>query len=122
MTLLADIVLAVHFVFVLFVVAGLFLIWLGKALGWRWVQNFWFRALHLAAIVFVAAEAIVGVTCPLTLWEDSLRGGGDGTSFIGRWLSRLLYYTFPEWVFTVAYVAFALLVAMTYWFIPPRRT
>lgn len=119
--MLADFVLAVHFLFVLFVVAGLVLIWIGAARGWRWVRNFWFRAAHLAAIVFVAGEAITGVTCPLTLWEDALRGGSDGTSFIGRWLSRLLYYNFPEWVFTIAYVSFALVVAWTYWRIKPAR-
>lgn len=124
MIALADAVLAVHFVFVLFVAGGLVLIWLGAWLRWRWVRNFWFRTLHLAAIVFVAAEAIAGVTCPLTLWEDALRGGSDGTSFIGRWLSRLLYYDLPEWVFAVAYVAFALAVGWTYWRIKPepRRT
>jgi uncharacterized protein DUF2784 len=119
--MLADFVLAVHFLFVLFVVAGLVLIWIGAARGWRWVRNFWFRAAHLAAIVFVAGEAITGVACPLTLWEDALRGGSDGTSFIGRWLSRLLYYNFPEWVFTIAYVSFALVVVWTYWRIKPAR-
>jgi hypothetical protein len=119
--MLADFVLAVHFLFVLFVVAGLVLIWIGAARGWRWVRNFWFRAAHLAAIVFVAGEAITGVTCPLTLWEDALRGGSDGTSFIGRWLSRLLYYNFPEWVFTIAYVSFALVVVWTYWRIKPEK-
>ena len=119
--MLADTVLAVHFLFVLFVVAGLVLIWIGAARGWRWVRNFWFRAAHLAGIVFVAGEAITGVTCPLTLWEDALRGGSDGTSFIGRWLSRLLYYNFPEWAFTIAYVSFALVVVWTYWRIKPER-
>ena len=80
-TLLADIVLIVHFLFVAFVVGGLALIWIGAALGWAWVRNLWFRVAHLAAIVFVAGEALVGVWCPLTVWEDTLRGvHGEKTS------------------------------------------
>jgi len=83
---LADIVLIVHFLFVAFVVGGLALIWVGAASGWAWVRNFWFRVAHLAAIVFVAGEALVGVWCPLTVWEDALRGVHGDKSFVARWI------------------------------------
>ncbi len=119
--LLADIVLVIHFAFVLFVVGGLALILVGAAAGWRWIRNRAFRYAHLAAIVFVAAEALVGVACPLTVWEYLLRSGSpDGQSFVGRWVNRLLYYDFPEWVFTTAYVLFAIAVAVTLWRVPPE--
>ena len=36
MTLLADIVLVTHFLFVTFVVGGLAVIWVGAALNWTW--------------------------------------------------------------------------------------
>ena len=117
--LLADLILVVHFAFVSFVVGGLALIWIGAAAGWRWVRNSWFRVAHLAAIVFVAGESLAGVWCPLTVWEDMLRGGVQTESFVGRWLRYLLYYQAPEWVFTAAYVAFALAVAATWYFIRP---
>lgn len=119
--LLADIVLVVHFLFVAFVVGGLALIWIGAAARWPWVRNFRFRAAHLAAIVFVAAEALLGVWCPLTLWEDALRGAHADKSFIARWIHRVLFYDFPGWVFTAAYVAFALIVAATWWWIRPKK-
>lgn len=119
--LAADIVLIIHFAFVLFVVGGLTLTWIGYAAGWAWVRNVWFRAAHLAAIVFVAGEALFGVACPLTLWEDGLRGAPEDKSFIARWVHRLMFYTAPEWVFTTLYIAFALLIAATFWFIPPQR-
>jgi hypothetical protein len=118
---LADVVLIVHFAFVLFVVGGLALIWAGAAAGWNWVRAFWFRAAHLAAIAFVAAEALAGIWCPLTLWEARLRGDVADKSFVAEWMHRLLFYDFPEWVFTVAYVAFLLAVAATWWGIPPRK-
>jgi hypothetical protein len=118
---LADFILIIHFALVLFIVGGLALIWVGAGLAWRWVRNFWFRVTHLAAIGVVAAEALAGVWCPLTVWEDALRGGARGeTSFIARWIHRILFYSFPEWVFTVVYVLFALTVAATFLFIPPH--
>ena len=122
MTLLADTVLVIHFLFVLFVVGGLFAVWAGAALGWRWVRNFRFRAAHLAAILLVTAEALVGIACPLTVWEDFLRQAGTGEgSFMQHWVGRLLYYDLPEWMFTVAYALFALLVLATFRLVRPRR-
>jgi hypothetical protein len=120
----ADVVLFLHFAFVLFVVGGLGLIWMGAAAGWRWVRNFWFRVAHLTAIVFVAAEALLGIWCPLTVWEARLRGGDAVKSFMADWVHRLLYYDFPEWVFTAAYVGFGIVVAITWYFVrplPPAR-
>jgi polyferredoxin len=81
----ADLLLGIHFAIAAFIVGGLVLVWAGAALGWRWVRNPWFRYLHLAAIAFVAAEALLGAACPLTVWEDVLRGGLRPESFVGRW-------------------------------------
>ncbi len=121
MLLLADLVLVVHFVFVLFVAGSLPLIWLGAAAGWRWVRHFGFRLSHLAAILFVSAEAVAGIWCPLTLWEDALRGVTAEKSFVARWIHALLFYDLPPAVFTVAYLLFASLVALTWWRVPPHR-
>jgi len=122
MDLLADAVLALHFAYVAFVVGGLGAIWLGCALGWRWVRNWWFRVLHLAAIGLVAVEAVLGLMCPLTLLEDWLRPGAEaGVSFVQRWLHALLFYDWPLWVFAVLYLSFAALVALTFVLLPPAR-
>ncbi|HSN38862.1 MAG TPA: DUF2784 domain-containing protein [Burkholderiales bacterium] len=119
-TLLADLILLVHFAFVLFVVGGLALIWAGAGLGWRWVRNLRFRVAHLAAILFVAGEALAGIWCPLTVWEDRLRGGARvETSFIARWIHRILFYSLPEWMLTAVYVVFALVVIATFWLVRP---
>jgi polyferredoxin len=118
--LLADFILVVHFAFVAFVVGGFALILAGAAAGWGWVRNRTFRYAHLAAIVFVAAEALVGAACPLTVWENLLRRASpEGPSFVAHWVSRLLYYDLPAWVFTTVYVVFASAVAVTLWLIPP---
>jgi hypothetical protein len=121
MGVLADAVLVAHVAFVAFVLAGLLAIWIGAWRGWRWVRSAWFRVVHLGAIAFVALEALVGMACPLTMLEDRLRmEPGSPAPFIERWLHRLLFWDFPPWVFTVAYVGFAALVALTFVLLPPR--
>ena len=122
----ADVVLVVHAAFVGFVVIGLLLIWIGHWCRWAFVRNFWFRLAHLAAIGVVAAEALAGFICPLTTWENQLRilaGGGrryEG-SFIQHWLHQVIFFNFSERAFTIAYVVFFAVVALSLWRIPPRR-
>ena len=118
---MADVLLVVHFAIAAFIVGALPLVWAGAALDWRWVRNPLFRYLHLAAIVFVAAEAVLGIACPLTVWEDVLRGTARPESFVGRWVHRLLYYDAPEWVFACAYLAWAAAALVTLRAVPPRR-
>ncbi len=119
--MLADLLLVFHFSIAGFIVAGLVLVWVGALAGWAWIRNPWFRYLHLAAIAFVAAEALLGYACPLTIWEDLLRGGVRPESFVGRWVQRLLYYQAPEWVFTSLYAAWALATLVTLRLVPPKR-
>ena len=121
MPLAADALLVLHFAIVTFIVGGLVLVWIGAAAGWRWIRNPWFRYAHLGAIVFVAGEAVLGYACPLTIWEDMLRGGVRPESFIGRWVYRLLYYRAPEWVFTTAYALWAAATVVTLILLPPRK-
>ena len=61
------------------------------------------------------------MTCPLTAWEDALRGSSRPESFVGRWVHWALYYRAPEWVFTTLYVAWAAATAVTLWLVPPRK-
>jgi hypothetical protein len=119
--MLADLILAVHFALAAFIVFGLPLVWLGAWLDWSWTRNRVLRHAHAAAILIVAAEALAGSVCPLTAWEDALRAGADGRSFVGRWLAQLLYYDFPQWLFTLAYVLYAAATLATLRLIPPRR-
>ena len=119
--MMADAILVVHFLIAAFIVLGLLAVWLGAALGWAWVRNRWFRWLHLGAIAFVAAEAVLGIACPLTVWEDMLRGGVRAETFVARWVRALLFYQAPEWVFTVAYVAWTVATLVTLRLVPPRR-
>ena len=120
----ADLVLAVHAAFVLFVVAGLVLILLGAWRGWTWVRNPGFRLAHLVAIGVVVAQAWLGVICPLTTLEMELRRrAGEAIyagGFIAHWVRTLLFYDAPAWVFVVCYTAFGLAVAASWILARPR--
>ena len=121
----ADAVLLLHVLFVVFVIAGLLLIFLGKVLAWSWVRNWWFRITHLVAIVVVVLQAWLGVICPLTTLEMALRReAGDATyagTFISHWLESILYYQAPAWVFAVCYTAFAALVVLSWFWVRPNK-
>ncbi len=122
--LAADVVVIVHFAYVAFVVLGLAVILLGGLLGWSWVRNWKFRWAHLAAIGIVVFEALMGITCPLTTWEQKLRRLAGEVSyrgdFIASWAHELLFYEAQPWVFTVCYVLFGLAVLGAWFLIPPR--
>ena len=122
--LLADLVIFIHTLFVLFVLSGQALILTGWIIDWNWTRNPVFRIAHLAAIGFVVAEAWFGIMCPLTTLENELRNRAGQPdyemSFIGHWLDQVLFYSAPEWVFTLVYTLFALLVVTTFVFYPPN--
>lgn len=120
---IADLILVLHLLIVVFNVGSLPVIWVGWAKGWHFVRNFYFRVVHLLLIGFVALEAIVGAICPLTTWEEALRGNGAGGryehGFIAHWVHRVLYYDVDPWVFTLGYVMFFILVLLTFILVKP---
>ena len=122
--LLADLILIIHALFVVFVVTGLIMILIGGVLRWSWVRNPWFRLLHLITIGFVVIQSWLGAICPLTIWENTLRHKagevGYQDTFISHWLESLLYYQFSQWVFVVAYTLFGSLVLASWFWVKPR--
>ena len=122
--LMADVILGVHLLIALFVVFGQVAVLIGWAKNWRWVRNFWFRITHLITIGFIVIQTWLGQLCPLTIWEQQLRQAAGQAfhdqSFVQYWLSRLLFFDLPWWVFIVVYTAFVLLVLVSWWRLPPR--
>ena len=122
---LADLVLVVHAAYVLFVVGGQALIVVGWIRGWEWTRCRVFRLLHLVAIGLVMLEAWLGINCPLTILENSLRlqagAAAYENSFIGHWLRWVIFYAAPEWIFALIYTVFTALVILTWLAYPPRR-
>ena len=122
---LADVILVIHSLFVVFVIFSLLLIFIGKFKHWKWVKNFWFRITHLIAIVIVVIQSWFGILCPLTVWEMALREKAGSLvyqeSFIAYWLNQFLYYQAPWWVFVLIYTLFASLVVLSWFWVKPSR-
>ncbi|MEA1890712.1 MAG: DUF2784 domain-containing protein [Pseudomonadota bacterium] len=122
--LLADAILFLHVLLVVFVVFGLVLIYVGKARRWFWVRNPWFRVMHLLVIAMVTIQSWLGVICPLTAIEMALRSrAGDAIyrgSFITHWLETILYLQLPPWVFTVSYTVLGAVVIGSWFWVAPR--
>ena len=123
--LLSRVILVLHFAFVLGVILPIPLILIGAWRRWKWIRNLKLRIIHLAMIGIVTLEALIGIFCPLTVWEQALRrSAGEESyegSFVGYWLSRILYYDFEPWIFTLAYCILSALILALYFFIPPTR-
>ena len=122
--LFADSVLIAHALTVSFVVMGFFCVVLGRWLGWRWIFNPVFRWGHVAVMLLIAGQAVLGQLCPLTTWENLLReragSAAYSESFVQHWLHRLLFFEAPLWVFTTIYLAFAL-VLLSLWLRDRRK-
>ena len=78
--ILADLVVGVHALFVVFVVAG-------GLLGLRWP---WVAAAHLPAAVWGALIEFRGWICPLTPLEKSLRASAGQAGYEGGFIDHYL--------------------------------
>ncbi len=123
--LAADIILLLHVLVVIFIVFGLVLIFVGNFLKWHWIQNPWFRLLHLIAIGIVVVLSWLNLICPLTSIEMALRARASDAvysgSFISHWLEIILYYQAPPWVFVSGYTVFGVLVVVSWFLVRPRH-
>ncbi|HUI72828.1 MAG TPA: DUF2784 domain-containing protein [Spirochaetia bacterium] len=123
---LADLIVVVHFCYVTFTIGGEIATLLGAAVKWNWIRNLPFRIVHVGSVVLVAGEALLGASCPLTVWEYQLRGmAGQRVeaqiSFVARLVRSIIFYDLPAWVFLVLYIGFAAIVVLTFVLVPPSR-
>ncbi|MFN2601538.1 MAG: DUF2784 domain-containing protein [Gemmatimonadaceae bacterium] len=78
--LLADLVVVIHVLFVVFVLLGAFL-----ALRWRWIV--W---LHTPAAIWGVLIEYGGWICPLTPLENSLRSRAGESTYSGDFIQHYL--------------------------------
>lgn len=96
---LADLVLVVHFAFVLFVVFG-------GLLALRWPRVAW---AHIPAVAWGVAIELGGWICPLTPVENRLRVLAGEETYRGDFMARcVMPVLYPEGLTREAQVALAL--------------
>jgi hypothetical protein len=85
--LLADLVLALHFAFVMFVALGGFLVLKRPVVAWA----------HVPAALWGAGIEFTGGICPLTPLENALRARAGVAAYEGDFVARyLLPVLYPE--------------------------
>ena len=99
---MSEILLIVHFITVLFFIAGFFV-------GLVWNQSM-FRYIHAGCLGGITLLMMLKIPCPLTLLEESLRNQSYEVSFLATWLNRILYL---EW-FDPSHVLIANVLFMTF--------
>ena len=99
----ADLILIIHFCIVLFVVFGLVALPIGYLRHYNWMRNIKFRASHILLMGFITLEAVLGITCPLTILENILRQIEYQQSFVSYWLSHFIYWDLPAYFFVTLY-------------------
>lgn len=123
---LADVVVTIHLAYVAYVIIGQILIVIAAPFRWQWARNPWFRLTHLLAIAIVAYQAIMGIRCPLTVWEEQLRelAGqpfNSGQTFLGRLFHDLLFYEdLSDIFFNTLYISMFVVVLQGIIMYPPR--
>jgi len=122
---MADALLIVHFLFIIFVVGGQACIVTGYFRRWHWVRHRVFRVCHILAIAFVASQTWASRLCPLTIWENALRDSADeqpyAGTFVQHWIGTLIYYDAPMWFFTLIYSLFGAVVLLSWIWIKPEK-
>jgi hypothetical protein len=121
-SLIADIVLVFHFCVVIFITFGFFLIPIGYKFGWGWIANTQLRIFHSGMMLFITLETLLGITCPLTSIENSLRGINQSKSFIGYWMKQIIYWDLPTQFFIILYCVFLGGSFLMWKLCPPRNT
>lgn len=103
--LLADLVVAAHFLFIIFIAVG-------ALLAWRWPRLCW---LHLPAFIYGAVIITVGFTCPLTPLEKHLRRLGGQQEYAGGFVDHYLTgVIYPEKLTWLAQALVATAVVVGY--------
>lgn len=105
-SILADVVLVLYALMVVFNVGALRVIWICHFRAWAFVRNFYFRLGHLALIGIVALESVLGIWCPriffsldllFTCRSDALfHSTAVGFPQLGRLAQRLARLVYTE--------------------------
>ncbi len=107
--LLTDLTILFHFLWILFIVFGIFLVW-------KWPKIAWF---HLGGLLFSLIINLFGWYCPLTYLENYLhawdvRQGGYKESFILHYLVPIVYPDLSEKAIRIGEILFVVMLLVVY--------
>lgn len=123
--ILADIIVVLHFFFILFMLLGFILTFWG--FFWEDFYDWWlFRTLHLLGIAYVGLLAALREYCPLTMLENFLRLRYDPCStypgsFIVHYIEKLVYPDVNPIILIIGTVIIAIFTLIIFILKPPTK-
>jgi len=123
--IIADIIVVMHFIWIIFMLLGFFLTVYGFFRK-RFFDWWLFRTLHLLGILFVGILTILRRFCPLTILENlsRVRYNLEGTypgSFIVHYIEKLVYPDINQILLLVGTIFVAVFVLVVYIIRPPAK-
>ena len=122
---LADIIVVMHFAWILFMLVGFILTI--KGFWWKGFFDKWlFRTIHLFGIIYVSSLAVLRQYCPLTILENNLRARYDPSlvypgSFMVHYLERLVYPDVYSWIILLPTIFIAVFTIIIFIVKPPSN-
>lgn len=122
---LADIIVVIHFAWILFILSGFILTSCGffwKALFDKWL----FRTIHLCGIFYAGLLALLRKHCPLTVLENNLRQKYTPESiypdsFIIHYIEKLVYPDLNTLMIIIPTVIIAVFTIVVFIVRPPAK-
>lgn len=108
---MAEIILVLHFLVILFLVIGF--------PAGLMINHRGFRYFHCVVLAFVTLLIVLDLPCPLTLLEELFSKNSYGGSFLITWLNWIIY---PQWIepqhLFIANIVFAAMVFSSFYWYP----
>ena len=133
---LADLVVVIHFGWILFILWGFILtvcsfifIFVLRTAKERWgvfFERWIFRTVHLGGIVYVAILTVLGKYCPLTILENELRGRYNTEmtypgSFVVHYIEKIVYPEVNFLLFVIPTMIIAVFTMLVFLIRPPSK-
>ncbi|MCK4322024.1 DUF2784 domain-containing protein [candidate division WOR-3 bacterium] len=123
--IIADTIVVLHFVWILFMLLGFILtIW---GFFWKGFFELWlFRTLHLCGILYVSLLAILREYCPLTILENISRLKYNPEtiypgSFIAHYIEKLVYPDVNPLILIIGTIFIAVFTLVIFIVKPPTK-
>lgn len=123
--ILADTIMVLHLAWIIFMLWG-FVLTIRGFFHPKFFDRWLFRTVHLLGILFVVALEILGKYCPLTLWENALRGHYNPEtdypgSFIIKYIEQMIYPDVSPLVVIIPTILLATFTLVAFVLKPPTK-
>jgi hypothetical protein len=121
----ADLVVIMHFLWILFILFGFCITVYWVILKRKYLDMLIFRVVHLCGILYVGLLTILGKYCPLTVFEYNLKQKYNSSatysgSFIVDWIEKLVYPEVNPLVVQIPTIMIAISTITIFLFFPPK--